>query len=124
MANLKRNMIELIKNPEEANNGGEVEFEKYWTPVFIPTKVTYEAIDLSEEMGKIESGDSEKSFKDAMDMMMDFIAKKAYNNQFTKKDLMDRLHAPDVISTLQEQIMFIAQGQQSDDTKNFLAKKN
>lgn len=124
MAQLKRNMIELIKNPEEANNGGEVEIERYWTPVHLPLKVMYEAVDLSEEMAKIEEGNSKKTFKDALDLMMDFIANRAYNNQFTKEDLMERLHAPDAINTLQEQIAFIASGQQSDDTKNFLAKKN
>lgn len=124
MAQLKRNMIELIKNPEEANKGGEVEIERYWTPVHLPLKVMYEAVDLSEEMAKIEEGNSKKTFKDALDLMMDFIANRAYNNQFTKEDLMERLHAPDAINTLQEQIAFIASGQQSDDTKNFLAKKN
>ena len=124
MANLKRNMIELVKNPEEANKGGEIETERFWTPVHIPLKVMYEALDLSEEMANIESGKSKKSFRDAMDLMMDFIANKAYNGQFTKDDLIERLHASDAINTLQEQIMFIAQGKTSDSTKNFLANKN
>lgn len=117
-------MIELIKNPEEANKGGEIEVERFWTPVHIPLKVMYEAVDLSEEMAKIEEGKSKKTFKDALDLMMDFIANRAYNNQFTKDDLIERLHAPDAINTLQDQIAFIASGQISDDTKNFLAKKN
>lgn len=124
MANLKRNMIELVKNPDEANKGGEIETERFWTPVHIPLKVMYEALDLSEEMANIESGKSKKSFRDAMDLMMDFIANKAYNGQFTKDDLLERLHAPDAINTLQEQIMFIAQGETSESTKNFLANKN
>ena len=124
MANLKRNMIELVKNPDEVNKGGEIETERFWTPVHIPLKVMYEALDLSEEMANIESGKSKKSFRDAMDLMMDFIANKAYNGQFTKDDLLERLHAPDAINTLQEQIMFIAQGETSDSTKNFLANKN
>ena len=124
MANLKRNMIELVKNPEEANKGGEIETERFWTPVHIPLKVMYEALDLSEEMANIESGKSKKSFRDAMDLMMDFIANKAYNGQFTKDDLLNRLHAPDAINTLQEQIGFIASGETSESTKNFLANKN
>src|SRR5699024_8584641 len=124
MANLKRNMIELVKNPDEANKGGEIETERFWTPVHIPLKVMYEALDLSEEMANIESGKSKNSFRDAMDLMMDFSANKAYNGQFTKDDLLERLHAPDAINTLQEQIMFIAQGETSDSTKNFLANKN
>lgn len=124
MANLKRNMIELVKNPDEANKGGEIETERFWTPVHIPLKVMYEALDLSEEMAGIESGESDKSFRDAMDLMMDFIANKAYNGQFTKDDLLNRLHAPDAINTLQEQIGFIASGETSESTKNFLANKN
>lgn len=124
MANLKRNMIELVKNPEEANKGGEIEIERFWTPIHLPLSVMYEAVDLSEELSKIENGKSDKSFKDALDLMMDFIANKAYGKQFTKKDLLNKLHAPDAITTLQEQIMFIAQGQQSEQTKNFLAKKS
>src|SRR5699024_3413163 len=123
MANLKRNMIELVKNREEANKGGEIETERFWTPVHIPLKVMYEALDLSEEMANIESGESKKSFRDTMDLMMDFIANKAYNGQFTKDDLLERLHAPDAINTLQEQIMFIAQGETTDSTKKWLAKQ-
>src|SRR5690625_1850050 len=34
MANLKRNMMELIVNPEEVAEGGEPEIKKYWTPAF------------------------------------------------------------------------------------------
>ena len=123
MANLKRNMIELVKNPDEANKGGEIETERFWTPVHIPLKVMYEALDLSEEMANIESGKSKKSFRDAMDLMMDFIANKAYNGQFTKDDLLERLHAPDAINTLQEQIGFIASGETSESTKNWMAKQ-
>ena|SRR5699024_235448 len=124
MANLKRNMIELVKNPDEANKGGEIETERFWTPVHIPLKVMYEALDLSEEMAGIESGESDKSFRDAMDLMMDFIANKAYNGQFTKDDLLNRLHAPDAINTLQEQIGFIASGEESSGTKRFLEQKD
>src|SRR5699024_7878781 len=124
MANLKRNMIELVKNPEEVNKGGEVAIERFWTPVHIPLKDMYEALDLSVEMAKIESGKSKKRFRDAMDLMMDFIANKEYNGQFTKDDLVVRLHAPDAIYILQEQIGFMASGEQSGGTRYFLEKKN
>lgn len=120
MANLKRNMIELVKNPEEVLKGGEVEIEKFWTPPFLPLTVTYEAIDLME---KIESEEDSKP-SEFLDLMIDFVASKAYGGQFTKDDLKNKLHAPDAVATLQEQVLFIAQGQQSDATKNFLAKKS
>src|SRR5699024_12101737 len=100
MANLKRNMIELVKNPEEVNKGGEVAIERFWTPVHIPLKVMYEALDLSEEMANIESGKSKKRFRDAMDLMMDFIANKAYNEQFIKVVLFECLYGTDEIKTL------------------------
>ncbi|SFP81055.1 hypothetical protein SAMN05421839_1952, partial [Halolactibacillus halophilus] len=31
MANLKRNMLELVKNPEGVQKGDEPEIEKVWT---------------------------------------------------------------------------------------------
>lgn len=121
MANLKRNMIELVKNPEEAAKGGEVELEKYWTPPYLPFSVTYEALDL---MSQIEDLEKENKVKEMFDLQVEFVAKKAYGEQFTAEELKNRLHAPDALTALQDQIIFIAQGQQSDDTKKFLAKKN
>lgn len=54
MANLKRNMIELVKEVKE----GEIVTEKYLTPVFIPFSVVYEAIDMTDEIDKSESSKS------------------------------------------------------------------
>ena len=45
MANLKRNMIELVLEVKE----GEIVTKKYVTPVDIPLIVVYEAIDLIAE---------------------------------------------------------------------------
>lgn len=122
MANLKRNMIELVKNPDEVLKGGEVEMEKFWTPPFLPMDVIYEAMDL---MGKIEKMEEDENSnpRDILELLVDFTAKKAYGGQFKVEDLKKRLHAPDAVSTLQAQVMFIAQGQQTNETKNFLEKK-
>ena len=114
MANLKRNMIELVKDVKE----GEIVTEKYLTPVFIPMSVVYEAIDLAEELGKGQSKE-----KEMIDKLLDFVANKVYKGQFTKSELIDGLHAPSAIQSLQEQILFIAQGQQTDETKEYLAKR-
>lgn len=119
MANLKRNMIELVKEVKE----GEIVTEKYLTPIFIPFSVVYEAIDLTEEMDKDEGNKNSLSEKEMIDKLIDFVANKIYNEQFTKEELFNGLHAPDAIETLQRQIMFVAQGQQTDETKKFLAKK-
>ncbi|MCJ0932547.1 hypothetical protein MST22_15475 [Virgibacillus halodenitrificans] len=118
MANLKRNMIELIKNPEEVMNGGEVELQKYWTPAFIPFSKVRDAISLQTELDE-----GELTELDMMDKLADFIANDIYGKQFTKDDLYNRLHAPDAIDSMQQQVMFVAQGNQSEATKNFLAKK-
>lgn len=122
MANLKRNMIELVKNPDEVLRGGEVEMEKFWTPPFLPLTVTYEAMDLMEKVEK-EDEEGTASPREFLEIMIDFVANKAYGGQFTKEELQNRLHAPDAIEELQSQVMFIAQGQQSNATKNFLEKK-
>lgn len=113
MANLKRNMIELVTGVE----GEEIVTEKYWTPPFIPLTVTYEALDLAEQM---ESG----AEKEMIPLLAQFVAEKVYGGKFTKDQLMNGLHAPEAIEILQDQILFVAQGQQSDATKNFLASKN
>ncbi|MFI8495940.1 phage tail assembly chaperone G [Peribacillus butanolivorans] len=119
MANLKRNMIELVKKVKE----GEIEPVKYLTPVFIPFSVVYEAIDMTQEIDKSEEAKSAISEKELIEKLLDFIANKIYNKQFTKEELFNGLHAPDAIQTLQEQIIFVAQGRQNDETKKFLAKK-
>lgn len=116
MANLKRNMIELVKEVKE----GEIVTEKYLTPVFIPLSVVYEAMDLTAEL---DNEDNKTSEKDMIDKLLDFVANKIYKDQFTKEDLTNGLHAPDAINALQAQILFIAQGQQTDETKKFLAEK-
>lgn len=121
MANLKRNMIELIKNPDEVASGGEVELEKYWTPPFLPLQVTYEALDVMSQISELEK---DNKVVEMIDLLVEFVAKKSYAEQFSVDELKERLHAPDAIQALQDQVLFIAQGQQSDATKKFLEKKN
>lgn len=120
MANLTRNMIELVTDVQ----GDEIKTEKYWTPVFLPMSVTYEAIDMMEEIDKSEENKTGGSEKDLIDQLVDFVASKIYGGQFTKEQLLNGLHAPSAITTLQQQIQFIAQGEQTSDTKKFLEKKN
>ncbi|MCE4052027.1 phage tail assembly chaperone G [Bacillus sp. Au-Bac7] len=116
MANLKKNAIVLVKEVKE----GEIVTETYYTPAFIPLSVVYQAIDLSKEMGKV-TVDTEKEI---IDKMVDFVAKDIYKNQFTKEDLINGLHAPEAIQTLREQVIFITRGQQTDEVKKLLEKKN
>jgi len=120
MANLKRNMIKLVKNPEEAMKGNEIEYDTFWTSPFIPASVTYEAMDLADDM---EKNEDKISARETVDLLGTFVADKIYGGQFTLEDIKNKFHGPDLVGKLQEQIVFIAQGQQNDETKNFLAKK-
>ncbi|WP_260399899.1 phage tail assembly chaperone G [Peribacillus simplex] len=88
MANLKRNMIKLVKEVKE----GEVITETYLTPVFIPFSVVYEAVDIQEDIDK-----NTLTEKELFDKMIDIVANKIYNKQFTIQDLLNGLHAPDAI---------------------------
>lgn len=118
MANLKRNMIELVKEVKE----GEIVTETYWTSPFLPMSVVYEANDISDELNKSDFDDAEEQ-KQIVEKLVKFIADRAYGKQFTAKQLKDGLHAPQAMNTLYEQLTFITLGQQSDETKKFLEKK-
>ncbi|WP_100373073.1 phage tail assembly chaperone G [Bacillus sp. FJAT-45037] len=120
MAQLKRNVIELVKNVEEVQKGGAVILEKYWTPLFIPFSKVRQALQLQADMAK----DEDASELEMMEMLADFVAKEIYNNQFTIDDLYDRLHAPDALEALQAQLMFVAQGDQTNATKKYLESQN
>ncbi|MCC2250493.1 hypothetical protein JUJ52_11025 [Virgibacillus sp. AGTR] len=120
MANLKRNMLELVKNPEEVMNGGEVEIEKHWTPAFIPFRVCRDAIQLFDDL----ETDMEMSEADKFDKLADFVANEIYAGKITKDDIYNRLHAPEGKDALYDQVLFVAHGQQSNDTKNYLAKNS
>ena len=120
MANLKRNMIELVKNPEAILKGEEPEIEKVWTPAFISLRVARNALDLYNELEEdVTSPESEK-----FDKLVDFVANEIYGGKITPNDIYDRLHAPGGRDALRETLLFVAIGQQSNDTKNFLAKKD
>lgn len=121
MAKLKRNMLKLVKNPKEAMKGAEIEYETYWTSPFLSTEVTYEAMDLADLM---EEKESDMKSREVMDILGKFVTDKIYGGQFTFKDLKEKYHGPDFINSMREQIQFIAQGQQTDETKKFLEKKN
>ncbi len=120
VAKLKKNMIELVKNPEEVAKGAEVETEKYWTPSFLPLRVTVDAMQLYNDL----VNDTKTSEIDKFDRLAEFVANDIYGGRFTKEDLYNRLHGPGGKDVLHEQLIFVAQGQQSDDTKNYMAKKN
>jgi len=122
---LKREKIELIKNPEAVNKGDEPEIEKIWTVPFISYGVSREAVELLTEV----VGESELSEQDKADKIIDFLTEKAFGGKITKDDIYNRLPGPgysdqgSAQEVLEHILFFVASGQQTDDTKNFLAEK-
>ena|SRR5690625_4525298 len=125
MSSLKREKIELIKNPQEVNEGAEPEIEKIWTVPFISFGTSREAVDLlNEVVGNTEISDDDKN-----DKIIDFLTEKAFGGKITKDDIYNRLPGPGYTDqgsaqeVLEHILFFIASGEQTDDTKNFLAGK-
>ncbi|WP_145349681.1 phage tail assembly chaperone G [Staphylococcus epidermidis] len=116
----KRNFIKLIQIDEKGNavtdTEGNAKYDTYITPTQIPFRKIYDAADLMDE----DKGE-ELSAQQNMDKMLDMVVD-IYNKQFTKDDLLDRLHAPDAVEELQQQIQFIAQGQMDEERKKELAR--
>lgn len=115
MTKLKRNYIQLVENPK----ADEIKMETFLTPHFIPLDILYEATDIMAELEQVENGETEMSFKEQLDKLVDVVVK-IYGKQFTAKDIKTRLHAPDAIEALQSQVEFIANGQQDEETKKFI----
>ncbi|MEI3596909.1 MULTISPECIES: phage tail assembly chaperone G [unclassified Oceanobacillus] len=125
MSNLKREKIELIKNPEAVNNGDEPEIEKVWTVPFLSFKTSREAVSLLNEV----IGNTKMSDDDKNDKIIEFLSEKAFGGKITKDDIYNRFPGPgytdqgNAQEVLEGILFFVASGEQSDDTKNFLAGK-
>lgn len=122
---LKREKIELIKNPDGVNKGDEPEIERVWTVPFISFATSREAVNLLNEV--LEN--TEMSDDDKNDKIIDFLTEKAFGGKITKDDIYNRLPGPgytkqgNAQEVLESLLLFVASGQQTDDTKNFLAGK-
>lgn len=115
----KRNFIKLVqvdkKGNLETDTEGNPKYDTFLTPTQIPFRKIYDAADL------MDTQEEAKSTKENMDEMLDMVVD-IYNKQFTKDDLLDRLHAPDAVEELQGQIEFIAQGQMGEERQKKLAQ--
>ncbi|HDA8247315.1 hypothetical protein A4U54_09785 [Staphylococcus aureus] len=112
MAKLKRNIIQLVEDPK----ANEIKLQTYLIPHFISFEIVYEAMDLIDD---IEDENSTMKPREIADRLMDMVVK-IYDNQFAVKDLKERMHAPDGMNALREQVVFITQGQQTEETRNFI----
>lgn len=126
MSGLKREKIELIKNIKEVNEGAEIEVEKVWTVPFITYGTSLEAVSLYQEVTDTEKNMTEE---DRNDKVIDFLAEKAFGGKVTKEDFYNRLPGPGFNEgmsggeVLIHLLIFVGSGEQTDDTKNFLAGK-
>ena len=115
----KRNFIRLAQVDEKGNVvsdvNGDVKYETFVTSNSIPLRVIYDSVDF------LEGADENISPREGMDTMLDIVVK-IYKGQFTKNDLLDRLHAPDATEELQQQILFAAQGEMDEERKKQLAE--
>ena len=122
---LKRNYIQLVEGKKD---DGTPIIETYLTPHHVSLDLWYEAVDVMEELEKMEDENAKAEnpkpmsilMKEQMDILLDIVIK-IYDKQFDKKKLRNGLHAPSVIEDLTQQVQFIAAGQQDDETKKFVA---
>lgn len=116
----KRNFIKLVQVDKKGNPAldaeGNSKYDTFLTPMQIPFRMIYNAADLMDG-----ASDEENSAQQNMDQMLDMVVD-IYGKQFTKDDLLDRLHAPDAVAELQQQIEFIASGAMDDERKKQLAQ--
>ncbi|MEP9851544.1 hypothetical protein ABDK10_02485 [Staphylococcus aureus] len=109
----KLNFIELITGEKE---NGEFETKVYFTPKHLPFS---ELMNVFEKVEEIEKLDEESGFESIREMFK-LVAEDIYKNQFTVKELMDGLHAPEAIPELRAQIEFISQGELSEENEKRL----
>lgn len=127
--NLKRNKLDIVTG---VDGSGEVQVNTYLTPVFIPAEIWYEAIDVMEQLDDMERENDQlpeeeqrpmsELMKEQIDLLIDMVVK-IYGNAFSRESLKKGLHAPQMMETLINQVQFIAQGQQDEETKKYFEKK-
>lgn len=115
MSNLKRHYILFTEQKEN----GEYETRPIFTPEFIPFKTVIAATKMSAEIQKVEDSGQELMM---LEKMIDFVANDIYQGRITKDDIIEKLHAPDALETLKEQIAFVSQGYQTKEQKEFVKK--
>lgn len=116
MANIKRNVIHLTVGYDEDKEKAKT--KTYYTPPMMSGRLFRSSLEMSKEI------DESKDDFENLDKLLNFVAVEVYNNQFTVEELEDGLPPYDLVKELQEQVFFVARGEQSEDTKKFLEKNN
>lgn len=113
--NLKQHYILFTETKEN----GALHTYPVFTPDFIPFKTVIAATKMAAEIQKADSSEAEMQM---LNRMVAFVAEDIYQGRITVKDIEDKLHAPDALETLKEQIAFVSQGYQTDEAKKFMKK--
>ena len=96
------------------------ETKTFYQPKHIKGSAALEALTIGREMDKkgadIDGSDIER--------IADFVAKYLYNEQFTREQLIDGIHAPRLTMTLMEQLRSVIMGDDTGDENFTKAKKN
>lgn len=115
MATTKRNAIELITGFDDKD---KPKTKVYYTNPYLSGRLFRNALALSEELEE-----SKDEFHN-LDKMLDFVAAEIYENQFTVEELEEGLPPYRMVRELQDQIFFVARGEQSETSKKLLEKKD
>lgn len=102
--------IELVTNFETG------EKETFFLPAHIKGSVALDGLELGKEMQKKGDDVGRKDFE----KIADFVAKRLYNGQFTRDQLIDGLNATDVFTELMNQLSAVLGSQ---DSENFTPEK-
>lgn len=115
MASTKRNAIELVTGYDEEKE--QPITQVYFTNPFLSGRLFRNAVALSKEL------EESKDEMENLDKLLSFVAKEIYEKQFTVEELEEGLAPYKLIEELQEQVFFVARGEQSESSKKLLEKK-
>jgi len=115
MAKTKRNAIELVTGFDEEKD--QTTTKVYYTSPYLSGRLFRDALSLSKELEE-----SEEEMEN-LDKLLDFVANDIYGSQFTVEELEEGLPPYRMVEELQEQVFFVARGEQSDTSKKLLEQK-
>lgn len=96
------------------------ETKTFYQPKHLRGSAALEALTLGRMLEKKGEDIEAKDFES----IADFVANHLYNGQFTREQLIDGIHAPNLTSTLMEQLRSVIRGDDSGEENFTKAKKN
>lgn len=115
MAKTKRNAIELNVGYDEEKDKPVTKV--YYTSPYLSGRLFRDALSISSELE-----DSEDEMAN-LDKLLNFVASDIYSGQFTAEELEEGLPPYRIVQECQEQVFFVARGEQSESSKKLLEKK-